>query len=73
MNSQTLNQCNKTATSTWIAPRASYQQKKWQKVTLNLYKFRGHKFQLRLRFNSGDGNNNKFSGWFVDDLRIYGK
>lgn len=72
-NQQNLNQCNKTATSTWIAPRASFQQKKWQKVSLNLYKFRGRKFQLRLRFNSGDGNNNQGSGWFLDDMRIYGQ
>jgi hypothetical protein len=72
-DSSTLNQCNKTATSTWNAPRASDQQKKWQKVTLNLYKFRGKKFTLRARFNSGDGNNNTGHGWFIDDLRLYAK
>ena len=31
------------------------------------------KFQLRARFNSGDGNNNSGTGWFLDDARIYGK
>ena len=72
-SSSAINECNKTATSTWIAPRTAAQQKQWQKVTLNLYKFRGRKFQLRLRFNSGDGNANSGAGWFVDDVRIYGK
>ncbi len=66
------NQCNSSSTSTWIAPRTANDQKKWRKVTLNLYKFAGKKFQLRYRFNSGDGQKNGTSGWFVDKLRIYG-
>ena len=71
--SSTLNQCNKSKTRTWIAPRRSHEQKNWRKVSINLYLFRGRKFQLRFRFNSGDGNNNTGQGWFVDGVRIYGK
>lgn len=66
------NTCNTANTNTWIAPRLAADQKKWRKVQINLNKYAGKKFQLRYRFNSGDGQHNNTTGWFVDKLRLYG-
>ena len=67
-----LNTCNTNGTATYLAPRTAADQKKWQKVTVDLTKFAGKQFDLRFRFSSGDGQTNNGAGWFVDDLTVLG-
>lgn len=44
----------------------------WTKVEYDVSKFAGSKLWLRLRFSACNGVENKFDGWFVDDIKIWG-
>jgi hypothetical protein len=66
------NNCNKDGTITLQAPEGTANVKKWVKVELDLKAYAGTKFKLRFRFNSSGSGGNTTTGWFVDDLRIYG-
>jgi hypothetical protein len=65
------NGCNTAGTQTFELDKATQQQ--WTKVETDISKFAGQKFKIRFRFNSVSGTNNDNPGWFVDDVRVYGK
>ena len=55
---------------TLLIGNGSALQDGWRWEWLDLSSFKGQRVRLRLLFDSVDGLNNKFKGWFVDDLVI---
>lgn len=45
----------------------------WKKLNLNLSAYAGKQVKLEFRFDTIDGGNNLFLGWFIDDLVVYGE
>lgn len=45
----------------------------WKKLDLNLSAYAGKQVKIEFRFDTIDGMNNLFLGWYVDDLVIFGE
>jgi len=47
--------------------------KSWQKITVNLSAYCGHKIKIGFRFDTTDTKyNSKHEGWYVDDVKVTG-
>lgn len=59
---------------TWhkISPSYDHTNEMWQRQSYNLSAYTGRIIKLEFRFDTMDGHNNIFLGWFVDDVTLYG-
>ncbi len=54
----------------WKLTAADLSEPGWQTTGASLAPFAGKEVRLHFRFDSGDGQNNGFIGWAIDDVRI---
>ena len=66
-------ECKTAGTKTFALDKTKEVMNKWVKRSFDVSHVAGKKFTLRLRFATCDDAYNDYPGWFVDDLRIYGK
>ena len=65
--------CNTTGTTSYEIKKLKEEMNKWVNQKVDISKYANKNFTLRLRFATGDHQYNDLPGWFVDDLRVYGK
>lgn len=42
----------------------------WYQARINLSSYRGQSIRIRFRFRTGDGIENAYEGWYVDDIQL---
>jgi len=65
--------CKTAGTTSYVLDKTKEVMNKWVKRSFDVSKVAGKKFTLRYRFATCDEQYNEYPGWFIDDLRVYGK